>query len=51
MYVTINTINNVKFSVKSLKEGRNCGFDPALRKLSIKNPLAHCVLRPTLRVG
>jgi len=37
--------------VKSLKEGRNYGFDPSLRKLSNKTSLACRVLEHVLKVG
>ena len=30
----------LELSVKFVKEGWNCGFDPSLRKLSIKSSLA-----------
>jgi hypothetical protein len=36
--------------VKSLQEGRNCGFDSSLRKLSIKSSLVCRVLEPHLKV-
>ena len=39
----------LKLSVKSSKQGQNCGFDP-LRKLSIKSSSAHCVSEPVLKV-
>ena len=37
--------------VRSLKEGRNCGSDPFLRKNSINSLLARCVLEPIVKVG
>ena len=40
-----------ELSVKSTKEGRTRGFDPSLRKLSIKSSLACCALDPILKVG
>ena len=38
-------------STKSLKSGRNRGFDPSLKKLSIESLLTRCVSEPTLKVG
>ena len=36
--------------VKSLKEGRKRGFDPSLRKHSIKSSLARHTLEPIFKV-
>jgi hypothetical protein len=36
--------------MKFIKEGRNCGFDPSLRKFSIKSLLVCHVLDPILKV-
>ena len=41
----------IELSVKFLKEGFNRGFDPSLRKLSIKSLLARNVSESVLRVG
>ena len=46
----ITSCTTVELSVNSLTEGRNCGFDPALRKFSINCSLAHYVLEPILKV-
>jgi hypothetical protein len=43
--------DNRELSMKSLKEERNHGFDPSLRKLSIKGSLAPYVYEPILKVG
>ena len=41
-----------ELTIKSLKEGWNCGFDTSWRKLFIKSLLADCVLEPIiLKVG
>ena len=37
-------------SIKSLKEGQYCGFDPCLRKLSISSLSAHRTWEPILKV-
>ena len=41
----------LELSVKSLKEGQNLGFDPCLRKLSMRASLGRHVREPTLKVG
>ena len=41
----------VKLPIKSLKVGQNYGFDPSLRKLSIKSSLASHVLETISKVG
>ena len=41
----------MELSIKSFEEGQNCGFDPSLRKLSIKSSLACHVFEPILKVG
>ena len=41
----------LKLSMKSLKDGQNCGFDHSLRKFSIKSLSICCVLRLILKVG
>ena len=37
-------IDPLELSIKSLKEGRHFGFDPSLRKFSIRSSLARHVL-------
>ena len=44
-------LGTIELSVKTLKEGRNHGFDPSLRKLSMTSLLACRVLKPILKVG
>ena len=42
----------LELSVESFKEGRNLGFDPSLRKFSIKSStLIRRVSKPILKVG
>ena len=41
----------IELYVKSLKEGRNRGYDLFVRKLSIKSLLVRHVLEPILKVG
>ena len=43
--------STAEFVIKSLKEGQNHGFDPSLRKLSIKSLLARRVLELLFKVG
>ena len=52
IFVSILTILYIlELSIKSLKEAEDSGFDPSLTKLSIKSSLAHCTLKPNLKVG
>ena len=47
----ISKLHTIELSVKSLKKGPNRGFDPSLRKVSIKSSLAHHVLELIVKVG
>ena len=40
----------LELPIISLKEGQNRVFDPSMRKLSIKSPLACSLLEPILKV-
>jgi hypothetical protein len=40
-----------EFSIKSLKEGQNRGFDPSLIKFFIKSLLARHISETTLKLG
>ena len=47
-----NSLQTLELSVKSLKEGSNCGFYPYWRFfLLLNNSLAHRTLTPILKVG
>jgi hypothetical protein len=43
--------SSIRVCAKILKEGQNCGFDPSLRKLSIKSSLAHHASERILKVA
>ena len=49
--VTLRLPPTIELSMEFLEVGRNCGFDPSLRKPPIKSSLACRVLEPILKVG